>query len=282
MKLDIPESALEETILPAAIGEAAQMKHSPTFIRMVLTGCHRVQAQQSKLARRWGAAKQRPAEETALARSLRDASDIEMCLVVRAARNLPIRLLAREYERILRRRLRVVGGSPDDPALAAMIGNLRCSPPFTILVCTQDSVVLNLICSNNPRLHREERLPAHIKDRGSVRRGSVIAFTRSRHGQLTAIAGGVGLGSVSSEKLAQAVFDIYLGRQASTPPKPQAIRHSPFRSPHANTALDLQAVSADGRRAAGESFLRMLGESEFQPPKGPLLCNANVCAVGKL
>ena len=48
-----------------------------------------------------------------------------MALMVRASRNLPIVLLAKEYERILKRRLRVVGGLPDDPALHAMLENFR-------------------------------------------------------------------------------------------------------------------------------------------------------------
>lgn len=49
-----------------------------------------------------------------------------MALMVRASRNLPIKLLAGEYEKILRRRLAVVGGSPDDSALAEMVGKFRC------------------------------------------------------------------------------------------------------------------------------------------------------------
>ena len=44
---------------------------------------------------------------------------------VRAARNLPIKLLAEEYERILRRRLKRVGGSPEDGALAEMVASFR-------------------------------------------------------------------------------------------------------------------------------------------------------------
>ena len=40
---------------------------------------------------------------------------------VRASRNLPLGLMMAEYERILKRRLRAVGGSPDDPALHEML-----------------------------------------------------------------------------------------------------------------------------------------------------------------
>ena len=61
----------------------------------------------------------------ALTTELRDSQDIEMALMVRASRNLPILLLAKEYERILRRRLRVVGGLPSDPALHTMLNTFR-------------------------------------------------------------------------------------------------------------------------------------------------------------
>ena len=60
-----------------------------------------------------------------LAAQIRDSKDVEMSLLVRASRNLPIILLSKEYERILRRRLRVVGGNPQDPALNAMMDTFR-------------------------------------------------------------------------------------------------------------------------------------------------------------
>ena len=47
--------------------------------------------------------------------------------VVRASRNLPLILMKGEYERILRRRLAVVGGSPDDGALQEMLSSFRCA-----------------------------------------------------------------------------------------------------------------------------------------------------------
>lgn len=40
---------------------------------------------------------------------------------VRASRGLPLRLMAAEYERILKRRLKKVGGSQDDPALGQLL-----------------------------------------------------------------------------------------------------------------------------------------------------------------
>ena len=60
--------------------------------------------------------------------ALRSSDDVEMALVVRAARNLPIKLLAGEYERILKRRLARVGGSPDDAALDRMVTCFTCAP----------------------------------------------------------------------------------------------------------------------------------------------------------
>ena len=64
--------------------------------------------------------------DAAFFQRLRSSDDVDMALMVRASRNLPIRLLAGEYERILRRRLAVVGGSPDDAALAQMVTCFRC------------------------------------------------------------------------------------------------------------------------------------------------------------
>lgn len=58
---------------------------------------------------------------------LRSSDDVSMALMVRASRNLPIKLLAGEYERILKRRLSRVGGSPDDAALAQMVDCFRCA-----------------------------------------------------------------------------------------------------------------------------------------------------------
>lgn len=66
---------------------------------------------------------------------LRSASDVKMALMVRASRNLPIKLLAGEYERILRRRLAVVGGSPNDTALAEMVRKFRCAASLCCCCC---------------------------------------------------------------------------------------------------------------------------------------------------
>ena len=48
-----------------------------------------------------------------------------MSLLVRAARPLPIKMLAGEYERILRRRMANVGGDPKDPAVQMVVDAFR-------------------------------------------------------------------------------------------------------------------------------------------------------------
>lgn len=115
-------------------------------------------------------------------RGLRSAVDVEMSLVVRATRNLPIRLLRAEYSRILRRRLRSVGGSPDDPALEAVLSAFR-----------------------------EEALPAAIKTGSSVKKGTTLTFVKRADGSLTAAADGHAISSVQSATLCAAVFDLYIG-----------------------------------------------------------------------
>ena len=81
--------------------------------------------QQSAVKKSLTSSKSVQHDEEKLAKRIRDSSDIEMSLLVRASRNLPILLLSKEYERILKRRLRVVGGNPNDPALKTMMDTFR-------------------------------------------------------------------------------------------------------------------------------------------------------------
>lgn len=83
---------------------------------------------------------------------LRGADDIDMSLLVRASRDLPISLMAKEYEGILRRRLAAVGGSQNDPALKQIIANFKA-----------------------------ETLPESAKRGGAVRKGTVISFSKVRY-----------------------------------------------------------------------------------------------------
>ena len=88
---------------------------------------NRGQTEQSSLASQF---RQQPAAAPrldALYHSLRSSSDIDFSLVVRAARNLPIKLVAAEYRRILRGRLVALGHDPGDPRLAAMLEAFRCA-----------------------------------------------------------------------------------------------------------------------------------------------------------
>jgi hypothetical protein len=75
-----------------------------------------VQAKQSALGKKYaklsGDAAQEGKSELKLTKGMRDSKEIEMSLMVRASRNLPIILLTNEYKRILERRLQVVGGQP--------------------------------------------------------------------------------------------------------------------------------------------------------------------------
>ncbi|KAK9816223.1 hypothetical protein WJX74_001914 [Apatococcus lobatus] len=86
------------------------------------------QIQQSQLSRR--TKRHRGNEpDAAFFKALRSSDDVSMSLMVRAARNLPIPILAKEYERILKRRLQIVGGSPNDAALSSMLECFKYAMP---------------------------------------------------------------------------------------------------------------------------------------------------------
>ena len=142
-----------------------------------------------------------------------------MSLMVRASRNLPIKLLAKEYERILRRRIQRVGGSQTDTALAQMLQSFD-----------------------------EKSLPDSIKQGGSVKKGTLLTFTKQGAGTMTARANGQQLMTVQSPKLCQAVFDLYLGDQP---------------------------VSKESRQAAGDAVLGMMGNIPYHTPAAKGLCTTN-------
>ena len=60
---------------------------------------------------------------------------------------------------------------------------------------------------------REEALPQSIKDGRSVRKGTVLTFTRDHEGNLAARADAHELVSVQSRPLCAAIFDLYIGEQ---------------------------------------------------------------------
>lgn len=123
-----------------------------------------------------------PAQPSLTSQVRAAAGDVSMSLYVRPARDLPLLMLRAEHGRILRRRMRAVGGSPDDPALQ------------TLLSCFNAAA-----------------LPVGVTRRGCVRRGSALLFSRSRSGRLCATADGAAVATVHSPKLCEAVFDLYLG-----------------------------------------------------------------------
>ena len=83
------------------------------------------QAKDSLVCKQYGKLLRTAPQDDLFYQKLRSSSDVKMALMVRASRNLPIKLMASEYEKILRRRLAVVGGSPNDAALAEMVRIFR-------------------------------------------------------------------------------------------------------------------------------------------------------------
>ena len=143
-----------------------------------------MQAKLSALARKSSQLPTKGKQHAQFCKTLRSTDDIDMSLMVRASRNLPIKLLAKEYERILRRRIQRVGGSQADKALAQMLQSFD-----------------------------EKALPESIKQGGSVKKGTLLTFCKQGAGLMTARADGQQLVTVDSPKLCQAVFDLYLGDQ---------------------------------------------------------------------
>jgi hypothetical protein len=122
-------------------------------------------------------------DETLASRIVSD-NRVDLTLCVRPARDLPLGMMRSEYHRILQKRICGVGGSVADPSLAELM-----------------------------RYFDEQLLPSGSTCRGCVRKGTVLHFSRSRNGNLTAVANGVRLTTVNSAKLCEAVFDLYLGQQ---------------------------------------------------------------------
>jgi hypothetical protein len=107
---------------------------------------------------------------------------VEMSLCVRPARDLPLTIMRSEYKRILQKRLKALGGNPEDPSLHSLMAYF------------------------DPAL-----LPATATRGGCIRKGTVLNFSRSRRGSLSVDVEGMALTTVDSRKLCEAVFDLYLG-----------------------------------------------------------------------
>ena len=183
-----------------------------------------LQAKLSGLARKSASLPAQGSQHAQFCKSLRSTDDIDMSLMVRASRNLPIKLLAKEYERILKRRIQKVGGSQTDTALTLMLNSFD-----------------------------EKALPDNIKQGGSVKKGTLLTFTKQGSGTMTARANGQQLLTVESPKLCQAVFDLYLGDQP---------------------------VSKESRQAAGDAVMGMIGKIPYHSPADKGLCEqGNTCQV---
>ncbi|KAK9805933.1 hypothetical protein WJX73_006432 [Symbiochloris irregularis] len=174
------------------------------------------QARQSKVKNKYANNTAKAVGDANFYRDLRSSKDIEMSLMVRASRNLPIKLLHAEYEKILKRRIQRVGGVVQDTAL------------LQLLDC-----------------FREENIPPSIKEGDSVKKGTLLVFRKEGNGRLRARANDHELADVSSTKLCQAVFDLYLGDQP---------------------------VSRKAKRIAGESFFKLDAGQQYEPPQDALVC----------
>lgn len=100
---------------------------------------------------------------------------------------------------------------------------------------------------------REEQLPDSIKSGKSVRKGTVLMFTRDQAGYLSAKADHHDLITVQSKPLCDAIFDLYIGDQP---------------------------VSKKAKRMTGESFARLVTSDSYTPPREPMVCDGdNVCQL---
>ena len=87
-----------------------------------------LQAKQSTLKRKYGRKAAGAVKDANFYRELRSSGDIDMSLMVRASRNLPINLLHAEYSKILTRRIQRVGGVTTDGALHELLQCFRQVP----------------------------------------------------------------------------------------------------------------------------------------------------------
>ena len=112
MQLDVDWFDISKASLGGGLAPQVLLSHTLQEIIDLHVGLEHtsyLQARRSALAAKLGKKVSKdiskPDSEVTLTTGLRDSRDIEMALMVRASRNLPILLLAKEYERILRRRL---------------------------------------------------------------------------------------------------------------------------------------------------------------------------------
>ena len=103
-------------------------------------------------------------------------------------------------------------------------------------------------------MHREDQLPESIKSGKSVKKGTVLVFTRDESGHLCAKADQLDLITVQRKPLCDAIFHLYVGDHP---------------------------VSKKAKRMTGESFARLVTSDEYSAPRGPLVCEGDegVCQI---
>jgi hypothetical protein len=108
----------------------------------------------------------------------------ELSVVMVTARNIPLKLISSEYDKILRRRVQKVGGSEqDDPGVSKVLS-----------------------------IFSEDRFPAQCLEGSSIKKGTVLTFAKDRD-TLSAAANGMSLGHVTNAHVCSAFFDMYMGTE---------------------------------------------------------------------
>lgn len=108
----------------------------------------------------------------------------EFSVVMVTARNIPLKLISSEYDKILRRRVQKVGGSEED------------NP--------QVNKVLSIFS--------EDRFPSQCLQGSSIKKGTVLTFAKDKD-TLSAMANGMSLGAVTNANVCSAFFDMYMGTE---------------------------------------------------------------------
>jgi len=107
-----------------------------------------------------------------------------LSVVLVPARNIPLRIISAEYEKILKRRVTKVGGSAsDDPSVHQVIG-----------------------------IFHEDQFPRQCLEGSSIKKGTVLTFVKNRD-TLSATADGTPLGQVRNANVCSAFFDMYMGSE---------------------------------------------------------------------
>ena len=111
--------------------------------------------------------------------------DTELSVVMITARNIPLKLISSEYEKILRRRLQKVGGGSerDDQGVSKVIS-----------------------------IFSEDQFPPQFVEKGGIKKGTTLTFGK-KGGVLSASCNGTALGSVNNPKVCSAFFDMYIGTE---------------------------------------------------------------------